>query len=185
MIYVYPLMQGLATSVVTDSRFIWQVPDAWSLEEAATVPVVYTTAYYALVVRGRIQPGDTVLIHAGSGGVGQAAIAIALHKRCRVYTTVGTPEKKEYLKQKFPQLNDDSFANSRDTSFEWHIRRQTNGRGVDVILNSLAEDKLQASVRILAPHGRFLEIGKVDLANNNPLGLFTLHERFVYYLRLL
>lgn len=77
--------KGLATSVAAPSRFIWEVPERWSLMEAASVPVVYTTAYYALVVRGRIQKGDKVLIHSGSGGVGQAAISVALLYGCQVH----------------------------------------------------------------------------------------------------
>ena len=163
--------KGLATTVDVDKRFLWDVPDAWTLREAASVPVVYTTAYYALVVRGRIRSGDRVLIHSGSGGVGQAAIAIALHHGCKVFTTVGSAEKRDYLIKRFPQLNESSFSNSRDPSFEWDILRATEGKGVDVVLNSLAEEKLQASIRLLAPHGRFLEIGKFDLSNNSPLGM--------------
>lgn len=163
-------MQGLATTVGVKKRFMWWVPAGWSLEAAATVPVVYATAYYALVVRGRLRRGDTVLIHSGSGGVGQAALAIALHTGCRVFTTVGSAAKRDYLRQRFPQLPADAFANSRDTSFERHVLRATRGRGVDVVLNSLAEDKLHASLRCLAQHGRFLEIGKVDLSNNAALG---------------
>ena len=84
--------QALATSVSVQKEFLLAVPDSWSLEQAATVPVVYSTAYYALVVRGRIQAGDKVLIHSGSGGVGQAAIAVALHCGCDVYTTVSSQE---------------------------------------------------------------------------------------------
>jgi fatty acid synthase len=163
--------KGLATTVDVDKRFLWPVPAEWSLEEAATVPVVYTTAYYALVVRGGIRMGDRVLIHSGSGGVGQAAIAVALHHGCQVFTTCGSAEKRDYLKQRFPQLTDANFANSRDSSFEWDILKATNGKGVDVVLNSLAEEKLQASIRLLAPHGRFLEIGKFDLSNDSPLGM--------------
>ena len=121
--------QGLATTVAVDRRFLWSVPDRWSLEQAATVPVVYTTAYYALVVRGRIRRGDRVLVHSGSGGVGQAAIAIAIDSGCEVFTTVGSKEKKEYLKATFPQLEDDHFCNSRDTSFETDILRITKGKG--------------------------------------------------------
>lgn len=83
--------KGLATSVMVSQDFVWDVPSSWTLEEAASVPVVYTTAYYSLVVRGRMQRGETVLIHSGSGGVGQAAIAIALSLGCRVFTTVGEP----------------------------------------------------------------------------------------------
>jgi fatty acid synthase len=163
--------KGLATTVVVDDpEFLWPIPDKWTMEEASTVPVVYGTAYYALVVRGGLEPGESVLIHSGSGGVGQAAISICLSMGCEVYTTVGSNEKREYLKKEFPQLTDKNFANSRDTSFEQHVLRQTAGRGVDVVLNSLSEEKLQASVRCLAQHGRFLEIGKYDLSQNNPLG---------------
>ena len=83
----YPLsVQGLASSVDADRRFTWAVPDHWTLEQAASVPVVYSTVYYALVLRGRIKKGDRVLIHSGSGGVGQAAISVALHRGCEVGT---------------------------------------------------------------------------------------------------
>lgn len=163
--------KGLATSVDADKRFLWKVPHSWTLEQAASVPVVYATAYYSLVVRGRLRPRETVLIHSGSGGVGQAAIAIALSKKCKVFTTVGSVEKRAYLQERFPQLSAESFANSRDTSFEQHVLFHTKGKGVDVVLNSLAEEKLQASIRCLARHGRFLEIGKYDLSNNSPLGM--------------
>ncbi|XP_066443807.1 fatty acid synthase isoform X2 [Eleutherodactylus coqui] len=163
--------KGLATFVDANHRFLWDVPENWSLADAASVPVVYATAYYALIARGRMRKGESVLIHSGSGGVGQAAIAICLSMGCRVFTTVGSHEKKQYLQSKFPQLDDSCFANSRDTSFEQHVLTVTGGRGVDLILNSLAEEKLQASLRCLARHGRFLEIGKYDLSNNSPLGM--------------
>lgn len=163
--------KGLATTVLMDSSFLWSVPEHWTLEEASSVPVVYSTAYYALVVRGNIKKGESILIHSGSGGVGQAAISIALGYGCEVYTTVGSVEKKNFLKQKFPQLKDHNFSNSRDLSFEKHILTVTKGKGVDLVLNSLAEEKLQASVRCLAQHGRFLEIGKYDLSKNSDLGM--------------
>uniref|UniRef100_A0A8D3B9P6 Fatty acid synthase n=1 Tax=Scophthalmus maximus TaxID=52904 RepID=A0A8D3B9P6_SCOMX len=163
--------KGLATSVNADRRFLWDVPSTWTLEQAASVPVVYATAYYSLVVRGRLRQGETVLIHSGSGGVGQAAIAIALSKKCKVFTTVGSAEKRAYLQERFPQLSAESFANSRDISFEQHVLLHTQGKGVNIVLNSLAEEKLQASIRCLARHGRFLEIGKFDLSSNTPLGM--------------
>ncbi|XP_059050780.1 fatty acid synthase-like [Achroia grisella] len=163
--------RGLATSVVADSGFLWEVPAAWSLEQAATVPVAYATAYYALAVRGRMRRGEAVLVHAGTGGVGQAAIAIALHAGCTVFATVGTPDKRAFLRERFPQLRDDHVGSSRDTSFEQLVLQRTNGRGVDLVLNSLAADMLLASVRCLAEGGRFLEIGKVDLCNNASLGM--------------
>ncbi|GFY63851.1 fatty acid synthase [Trichonephila inaurata madagascariensis] len=115
--------------------------------------------------------GERVLIHSGSGGVGQAAIAIALHMGCEVFTSVGSNEKKEFLKKRFSQLTDRNFCNSRDLSFEQYILSATNGEGVDVILNSLADEKLKATLNCIAQHGRFLEIGKYDLSNNSPLGM--------------
>uniref|UniRef100_A0AC35U6Z3 Carrier domain-containing protein n=1 Tax=Rhabditophanes sp. KR3021 TaxID=114890 RepID=A0AC35U6Z3_9BILA len=173
--------QALATTVVVDTEYAWEVPESWTLAEAATVPVVYATAYYALVIRGQIQEGESVLIHGGSGGVGQAAIAIALSYGCEVFTTVGSEEKKNFLKERFPQLQERHFANSRRADFEAQIRRTTRGRGVDVILNSLAQDMLQASVRCLAQHGRFLEIGKVDLSQNNPLGMAVFLKNVTFH----
>jgi NADPH:quinone reductase-like Zn-dependent oxidoreductase/thioesterase domain-containing protein/acyl carrier protein len=174
--------KGLATTVVVDPKYVWEVPRDWTLEQAATVPVAYSTAYYALIVRGNLRKGERVLIHAGSGAVGQAAIAIALSYGCKVFVTVSSDEKREYLKAVFPgQLTDDSFANSRDIQFEKQIMKATQGRGVDVVLNSLAEDKLQASIRVLAQHGRFLEIGKFDLNKNSQLGLSVFLKNIAFH----
>ena len=83
--------------MTVDPTFVWRVPVEWSLREAATVPVAYCTAYYALEVRGGIKRGDTVLIHSGSGAVGQAAITIALNHGCTVFTTVGTLQVYMYM----------------------------------------------------------------------------------------
>jgi len=163
--------KGLASVVDVHRDYLWCVPDDWSLEQAATVPVAYATAFYALVVRGRIRRGETVLVHSGSGAVGQAAIAIALRRGCRVLTTVGSAAKRAFLRQRFPELTEASFADSRDSNFWRTLRTSTGGRGVDVVLNSLSEDKLQSSVQLLAQHGRFLEIGKYDLSNNTPIGM--------------
>lgn len=87
---------------------------------------------------------------------------------------VGTKEKREFLKKKFPALREDAFANSRDLSFEEHVMRHTKGSGVNLVLNSLAGEKLEASLRCLSMHGRFLEIGKYDLSQNTNLGMLQL-----------
>ncbi|CAL1296657.1 unnamed protein product [Larinioides sclopetarius] len=163
--------KGLATTVAADPSLMWEVPDEWSLKEASTVPAAYSTAYYALIMRGHLEKGERVLIHSGSGGVGQAAIAIALSLGCEVFTTVGSAEKREFLKKRYRELQDRNFCNSRDISFEQYILNATNGKGVDVVLNSLAEEKLKATLNCLAQHGRFLEIGKFDLSNNTSLGM--------------
>ncbi|XP_049273338.1 fatty acid synthase-like [Rhipicephalus sanguineus] len=163
--------QSIGTFLVADPDMTWEIPELWTMEEAATVPVAYSTAYYALIVRGAMKPGESVLIHSGSGGVGQAAIAIALSMGCTVFTTVGSQEKKDFLKRRFPALQERNFSNTRDLSFEEHVMCETEGRGVNLVLNSLAGDKLLASVRCLAKHGRFLEIGKFDLFEDKNLGM--------------
>ena len=165
--------KGLASVVDVHRDLLWSVPENWTLEQAATVPMAYSTAFYSLVVRGRIQASETVLILSGSGAVGEAAISVALQHGCHVLTTVESECKREYLQRRFPELNDSSFANSRDSNFWWTLWKATGGRGVDVVLNSLAEDKLQSSVQLLAEYGRFLEIGKFDLSNNTPLGMLV------------
>ncbi|XP_077295461.1 fatty acid synthase-like [Arctopsyche grandis] len=163
--------KGLANVVKTDDFMYWPIPDAWTMEDAATIPICYSTVLYALMMVAHMQPGESVLIHAGTGGVGQAAINVCLYYGCKVFTTVGTPEKRAAIKMLYPQLTDDCIGNSRDTSFEEMIMFQTEGKGVDIVLNSLADDKLLASVRCLGKRGRFLEIGKVDIVNNTNVGM--------------
>lgn len=161
--------ESMSLQVCNDPFFTWDVPSKWTLQEACTVPCVYATCYYALILRGQMKPGESILIHAGTGGIGLAAINIALSMGCRVYTTVSTGEKRRFLKNLFPVLDDKHIGNSRDTSFEIMIKENTNGRGVDLVLNSLADELFQASMRCLAHGGRFLEIGKVDLINSSPI----------------
>jgi len=151
--------------------YVWDIPDSWTLEQAATVPVVYMTAYLALVVRADIKPGQSVLIHSGTGGVGQASIRIALSKGCEIFTTVGSQAKRELLQSLFPEIRSDHIYSSRDTDFESGIMNVTNGEGVQVILNSLADDKLHASLRVLSRYGQFLEIGRYDMTQNTPVGM--------------
>ncbi|KAG5876512.1 hypothetical protein JTB14_023116 [Gonioctena quinquepunctata] len=172
---------GMATFTTVDRHLTWRIPDDWSLADAASVPVVYGTIVYALTVRGRMKHGDSILIHSGTGGVGQAAIRYALYHDCTVYTTVSNQQKREFLRKLFPQLTDKHIGNSRDQSFLKMIMRRTGGRGVDMVLNSLSEDKLLASVRCLARGGRFLEIGKYDLVSNNPLNLILLDKEASFH----
>ncbi|XP_060533311.1 fatty acid synthase-like [Cylas formicarius] len=160
---------SIGLQVMTDPLFTWEVPNSWKLEEAATVPVVYATCYYAMIMRGQMRPNESILIHAGTGGVGLAAISIALSMNCEVYTTVGTPEKREYLAKMFPDLKIQNIGNSRNSSFELMVKRNTQGKGVDLVLNSLSADLYHASLRCLGRRGRFLEIGKVDLQEGTPM----------------
>ncbi|CAH1641072.1 unnamed protein product [Spodoptera littoralis] len=132
------------------------------------------------IMLGKMKPGESILIHDGSGGVGQAAINVALHYGCEVFTTVSTVEKRAFIKKLFPQLKDSHIGNSRDTSFEDMIRRETNGKGVNIVLNSLSGDKLQASVRCLAFRGHFLEIGKFDINNNTAIAMYFISKEITF-----
>lgn len=167
--------KGLSSTIpITENEkdFMWDIPDSWSLEDAATVPVVYATVVYALLIRGRLIKEETVLIHAGTGGVGLSAINVALHFNCRVFTTVGSEEKKNFLLETFKgRISEKDIFNSRDTTFEDNVMEATEGKGVDVILNSLSDDKFDSTIRLLSPNGRFLEIGKVDMINDKKLCL--------------
>ncbi|XP_067206014.1 fatty acid synthase-like [Linepithema humile] len=170
------------SNMCTSSKYLcWNVPDEWSMEDAATVPAAYGTCCYGLIVKANMKKGDTVLIHSGTGAVGQAAIHLAHHKGCEIFTTVGTSEKRKFIRDTFPFIPENHIGNSRDNSFEQMILSQTNGRGVDIVLNSLAEEKLQTSIRCLAKGGRFLEIGKFDFMANNLLNLSFLSKGISFY----
>jgi len=172
------LSRCIANIVVKDKDLCWNIPDTWTFEDAATIPCVYSTCYLALYIYGKMKKGDKILIHSG---IGQAAIHLALNEGCEVFTTVGTTEKREFIKRTFPTIMDKYIGNSRDTSFEQMIMLQTNGHGVDIVLNSLAEEKLIASVRCLARNGRFLEIGKFDLVSNNPLDMIMFQKGISFH----
>ncbi|EZA54889.1 Fatty acid synthase [Ooceraea biroi] len=153
---------GLATTVLADSEFLWQVPDKWTLQEAATIPVAYAISYYALFIRGQLKAGERVLIHASVDGIGQAALSLALHIGCTVFVIVRTSDEREHVKKIFPELADRNIGISRDLSFEQRIFMETQERGVDVML---AEEGLQVNVRCLAVNGRLVGIGNHNSSN--------------------
>lgn len=141
-----------------------------SFEEAATLPLVHCTAYNALVRVARAQKGQSVLIHAAAGGVGQAAIQLATHLGLEIFATVGSPAKRELIQNEYG-IKENQIFNSRDTSFAKGIMRVTSGRGVDIILNSLAGEMLRQSWHCLAPFGTFVEIGIKDILANTRLDM--------------
>jgi NADPH:quinone reductase-like Zn-dependent oxidoreductase len=147
-----------------------KIPAEMSFEVAATIPVVFCTAYYALFDQGRLQSGERVLIHAGAGGVGQAAIMIAQMVGADIFVTVGSLDKKRLLMTQYG-ISEDRIFYSRDSSFARGIRRATGEAGVDVIVNSLAGDLLCETWECLAPFGRFVEIGKADITKNTRLDM--------------
>jgi acyl transferase domain-containing protein len=145
-----------------------QIPDAMAFEDAASIPVVYGTAYYGLVELARLTAGESVLIHAAAGGVGQAAIQLAKMVGADVFATVGSPEKKKLIMERYGVPEHRIFS-SRETSFGPAVREATGGVGVDVVLNSLAGDFLRETWECVAAFGRFIEIGKRDITSNTRL----------------
>ncbi|NEA99066.1 type I polyketide synthase [Streptomyces sp. SID13726] len=139
---------------VSDRRLVARVPAGWSFAQAASVPIVFLTALYAWRDLAGLRAGESVLVHAGAGGVGMAAIQLARHMGAEVYATA-SPGKWDTLRAL--GLDDDHIASSRDTSFAEKFS------GMDVVLNSLAGEFVDASVRVLAEGGRFLEMGKTDI----------------------
>lgn len=147
------------------SRAFWtsvtRIPDDMSWEEAASLPIAHGTAYVTLMDIARLEKGEKVLIHAATGGVGQAAVMLAQHVGAEVFATCGTEAKRELLMQKYHVAPDHIFS-SRDASFASAIMAKTHGKGVDVVLNSLAGPMLKATWDCIAQFGRLLEIGKMD-----------------------
>jgi fatty acid synthase len=166
-------VMGVALDAIANfvnTNIYWEIPDYIDLAAAATIPVAYLTVYYSFFVRNNIHKNHKILIHGGTGAVGQAAIRVALDVGCEVFTTC-QQSKREYLKSIFPTLDDDHIADSRSTQFEHQVMEKTHGLGVDILLNSLADDKLQAGLNCLAQHGVFIEIGKYDIMRNSALGM--------------
>ena len=145
-----------------------KIPNTMSFEVAASIPIVFITAYYSLYHLANIRKGETMLIHSAAGGAGQAAIQLAQLAGAEIFATVGSIEKEDFLVKQYSIPRENIFS-SRDTSFAQNIRRRTNGNGVDVILNSLAGELLHETWTCIAPFGRFLEIGKRDFEQNNSL----------------
>jgi polyketide synthase 12 len=145
---------------VTDARTVVRVPEGWSLEQAASVPAAFLTAFYGLVDLAQLRPGESVLVHAAAGGVGMAAVQLARHLGAEVYGTA-SDGKRGALRAL--GLDDDRIASSRDPGFAAQFAGATAGRGVDVVLNSLAGEFVDASLRLLPRGGRFVEMGKTDI----------------------
>jgi NADPH:quinone reductase-like Zn-dependent oxidoreductase/malonyl CoA-acyl carrier protein transacylase/SAM-dependent methyltransferase len=157
-----------STYVRNPETLVQVIPDSMSFEVAASLPIVYCTAYFAIVDTARLQKGETILIHAAAGGVGQAAIMLAKILGAEIYATVGTVEKRQFLRETYG-IPDDHIFSSRDSSFADGVRRMTKGKGVDVVLNSLAGELLRETWHCISMFGRFVEIGKRDIEINTRL----------------
>lgn len=168
--------KAFATHVTVDDSVAFSLPAALSPTQGAALPVVFLTADYALVELAQLQPGETVLIHGGAGGVGLAAIQIARQAGAKIFATAGTPARRRYLEL----LGVDAAFDSRGTSFVDDVTKATHGKGVDVVLNSLAGEALELSLACLAPFGRFVELGKRDIFSNSTIGMRALKDNISF-----
>ncbi|MFI0817941.1 type I polyketide synthase [Streptomyces sp. NPDC021098] len=146
--------------VVADRRMVAPMPPGWTFAEAAAVPIVFMTAYYALRDLSAVEGGESLLVHAAAGGVGMAAVQLARHWGVEVFATAG---RGKWDTLRSLGLADDHIASSRDLAFEEKFREVSGGRGVDVVLDSLAREFVDASLRLLPRGGRFVEMGKTDI----------------------
>ncbi len=145
-----------STHAITAAGFAVRYPPNLSVEQAAAVLIPFITASYALNQLGQMQPGEKVLIHAGAGGVGLAAIQLAQRQGLEIFATAGNSEKRSYLQS----IGVPHVLDSRSLAFAAEIDQLTSGCGVDLVLNSLAGEFIPKSLSVLARGGRFLEIGK-------------------------
>jgi phthiocerol/phenolphthiocerol synthesis type-I polyketide synthase C len=158
---------ALAAFVTTPSHLVARTPGTLTDEQAAALPVAFLTAIYGLEHLARLGPGDTVLIHSATGGVGLAALQVARRNGAEVFATAGTEAKRDMLRS----LGVRHVMDSRSLRFADQVMELTGGHGVDVVLNSLTGEALTRGLSLLAPGGRFVEIGKQDIYQNSHLGL--------------
>lgn len=166
-----------STHVTVSERACAPMPSTVSLTEAATIPVTFLTAYYALITLANLEEGETVLIHGGAGGVGLAALQLARWRGARVIATAGSDEKRAFL----TMLGAEHVLDSRSLAFADQIRDITGGDGVDVVLNSLFGEAMMRSIDVLKPFGRFLELGKRDYYANTRIGLRPFRQNLSYF----
>ncbi len=157
----------LASHVTVDARFVVRNPGDLSFEECATIPVAFLTAYYSLHKLARVQRGERVLIHAGTGGVGLAAIQLAQQAGAEIFATAGSSLKRDLL----AALGVRHVMNSRTLAFADEVLEITGGEGVDIVLNSLSGEAIPKSLSILRHGGRFVELGKRDIYENSRISL--------------
>ncbi len=168
---------SLSTKVVTIAEAVVPIPPETSFPEAATIPVAFVTAIYALGHLAKLSPGEHVLIHTASGGVGLAAIQYAKQHGAVVIATAGSEVKRAFLRL----AGADCVVNSRDLAFCDAVREFTEGQGVDIVLNSLSGEAMERSLEVLKPFGRFLELGKRDLYLNRRIHLRPLRQNISYF----
>ncbi len=165
------------TFITCDARLAVALPATLTAGQAAAVATGYATAWFGLHDLARIGPGDRVLIHSATGGVGQAAIAIARHAGAEIFATAGSPGRRQLL----TDTGIEHVYDSRTTEFADAIRRDTDGYGVDVVLNSLIGPAQRAGIELLAFGGRFVEIGKRDVYEHTRVDLYPFRRNLAFF----
>lgn len=166
-----------ATFVTCDARLATKLPAGMTDAQAAAVTTAHATAWYGLNDLARIKAGDKVLIHSGTGGVGQAAIAIARMAGAEIFATAGSEQRRQLLRD----MGIEHVYDSRTIDFAEQIRRDTDGYGVDIVLNSVFGAAQLAGLKLLALGGRFVEIGKRDIYGDTKLGLFPFRRNLAFW----
>ncbi|KAK8069862.1 hypothetical protein PG994_006478 [Apiospora phragmitis] len=160
----------MGTRIFADESMVQLVPRGMDLITAASLPLIYSTAHHALSNIARLRHGESLLVHGAAGGVGQASVILAQHIGAQVFATVSSEEKKQLLINEY-KIPDENIFHSRDTHFAAGVMRLTKNKGVDVVLNSLAGEKLHRSWRCIARFGRFVELGKRDIVGNTGIDM--------------
>jgi len=168
---------SFGTRAVTRADAIARIPAGFSFEAAATIPSTFFTVYYALEHLARLEEGESVLIHGAAGGVGIAAIQFAQWRGAEIHATAGSPEKRDFLRL----MGVEHIYDSRSLGYADEILARTGGRGVDVVLNSLAGEAINRNLSVLKPFGRFLELGKRDFYENTRIGLRPFRNNISYF----
>lgn len=168
---------AFATHVAVNRAGVAKLPAGVDPVAAASIPVVFLTAYYAIVELGRARPGETILIHGAAGGVGLAALQVAKHLGLKVIATAGTQEKRRFVEM----LGADHIFDSRSLSFVGDVLSVTGGEGVDLVLNSLFGEAMEQSLSLVKPFGRFLELGKRDYYADSKIGLRPFRRNVSYF----
>lgn len=162
--------QGYASHLRVQGDCAHVLPDDISFVEGASAVVDFVTAWYSMDTLASLQKGESVLVHAGSSGVGQAAIQIAQYLGAIIYATVNNATERDHIVEQYGVVPENVFR-SNSTGFKDAILDRTHGKGVDVVLNSVSGEEFKASIECTAAFGRFVEIGKTETHNRGALNM--------------
>ncbi|XP_013141731.1 PREDICTED: fatty acid synthase [Papilio polytes] len=171
---------AVSSRVLADPKLLWPVPDHWTMEEAATVPLAYSFAIYCIGIKVLLNPKMKLLVHGGAGALGQAVISIALGNGCDVFTTVSDVSKKRFLCKMFPQLKENQIGNSRDNTFADMVLAATNGEGCDVSISCVTGSLKDSTLKCLGLCGINFDTIQITTRDNYSYGMYNLTKERSY-----